>query len=280
MPLEDNQTELHLLILWDTTIPTAKDVYSRALHERTFSTVKVEVRPSIASRVARIAFMNAFYEASRHNKDVDDIRGTCPFVVMFVHARRSDYGQCLGGSATRHVARCAPTNAFKSRVRAQTHTRTSVYAIHGTDNVEETRDNLRVLGFNTDDYETLAQQRRVSWPSLEVMLAAIDGAGGMSFRGTSKAGGAHRERSISSLAMLVLLLPFWVRCPLPRHGIRLAWLPTGLASATWRSSTVVLSTSTYGPQVTATWMLSGHETCLHGAYVARRPIPALRHGPQ
>ena len=178
MPLEDNQTELHLLILWDTTIPTAKDVYSRALHERTFSTVKVEVRPSIASRVARIAFMNAFYEASRHNKDVDDIRGTCPFVVMFVHARRSDYGQCLGGSATRHVARCAPTNAFKSRVRAQTHTRTSVYAIHGTDNVEETRDNLRVLGFNTDDYETLAQQRRVSWPSLEVMLAAIDGAGG------------------------------------------------------------------------------------------------------
>ena len=151
--------ELHLIILW--TPNQCQQAYIEALN--TFNVVAVCSHHGYARKTDKIKYMNAFYQSTRHNTSVDDVRGSVAHVVIFAKIASMEYGSCAGGASARGLKTCPPTNPFKNRMRHKP----GHCVIHATDGVFETRANMRVLEYEYEHYNAL---QRPEWESLTHMF--------------------------------------------------------------------------------------------------------------
>lgn len=140
-PAADNDWEIHLIVLWTATHPNASFVYDAAIHSSAFQVVSTRMHAAFATREERVRNMNMFYERDRRNKDVDDIRGTVSFAVVFIRLMRSQYVACQGKMHSHGAAACPPTNEFKAWARNAF----PGLVVHGTDTIDESFDNMRTL---------------------------------------------------------------------------------------------------------------------------------------
>lgn len=142
LPSSQIEDELHLIVLWNPSHPRAEATYLEAL--RSFNVTKAVDHAAFPNHGSKVAALNKFYEASRMGKSVDDVRGSEPFLVLFVRLNRAQYVPCGGGASARGKTKCPPINAFKIAKRKSI----KGLVIHATDSEEETRSNLRALGIH------------------------------------------------------------------------------------------------------------------------------------
>ena len=166
----EEKAELHLIIIWTTSHRGAAAVYREAVRMFGRELTGVRMLPAYRNRAERIRHLNAFYESTRHGKNVDDVRGTEPFAILFVNLARSTYGHCMGGASARGKNTCPPVNPFKIRMR-QLH---RGLVIHATDSPDEVRENLQVLQLNLSEQE-MGLLPRPTWSSTLQMLKALNG---------------------------------------------------------------------------------------------------------
>ena len=172
--------ELHLLVLWDVTHPFSRTAYARVLGATDLVLVSAKVLPPFNSTSERLRFMNAFYEADRHGKNVNDLRGTRPFCVLYITSLASQRGPCGAAAAKRGQKLCSPVNRLKASLRAESRGRAvrrmGYFFVHGTDMVAESRANLATLG---EDYDAAlrAHGHRSRWANVSHALSALATAG-------------------------------------------------------------------------------------------------------
>jgi len=169
-------SELHLIVLWDPDHPFSREAYSRARLAQDFRLLEVRMHPSFNASTERVRFMNAFYEANRHGRNVNDARGTKPFALLYATSLASARGPCEAAARARGVVNCSPTNRFKAQLRLDSRAlrrRHGFFFVHGTDSPEEARANFAVLG---EDYDVLTR-RAPTWANVSQLLAALTQAG-------------------------------------------------------------------------------------------------------
>lgn len=159
---------LHLIVLWTTQHASAPKVYLEVL--QSFNVVGVRLHPAYANRSLRIAALNRFYQDTRHNQNVDDVRGSQPFALLFVKLPASLNVPCAGGASARGMSACPPTNDFKNSVRA----RYRGLRLHATDSLAEMRSNTAALGI---DYEEAITGRLRLWANRSAALGTLEAAG-------------------------------------------------------------------------------------------------------
>ena len=166
--LQQQDLELHLIVLWNTTHPDAASTYEQALDEFGTSIVATEMHAAYSTSKERISRLTRFYEKNLPpGFMLDDARGRGAFLLIYLKLTKSQYGPCRGGASGRGLTSCPLTNQFKSSVR----TKIPTLLVHATDSVTETTDNLNALGLS---YASRFGVHRASWNSLEDVLHALD----------------------------------------------------------------------------------------------------------
>ena len=166
--LQQQDLELHLIVLWNTTHPDAASTYEQALDRFGTSIVATEMHAAYNTSKERISRLTQFYEKNLPpGFMLDDARGRGAFLLIYLKLTKSQYGPCRGGASGRGLTSCPLTNQFKSSVRRKVPT----LLVHATDSVTETTDNLNALGLS---YASRFGVHRASWNSLEDVLHALD----------------------------------------------------------------------------------------------------------
>ena len=158
------EEEIHLLISWQAS--STESLYYCALKE--FDVVTVETHPGWQQHSERVSRMNSFYERTRNHENVDDDRGKEQFTIIIAKLHRTLYTPCKTGSALKGGAYCAPTSAFKAKMR-KAHN-----FVHVTDNPVETRENLVVLGLGSYSDYMSRPTLPLAWNSPEALFASLN----------------------------------------------------------------------------------------------------------
>jgi hypothetical protein len=159
-----------MVVIWTTQHADAPAVYAEALSH--FQTVMgVRIHPAYTTNQEKVTALNRFYEDDRRGKNIDDVRGTQPFALIFVKLPSTPRVPCTGGISARGMKECPVTNAFKTQVRRRHHG----LVIHATDTTAKMRENVAALGIS---YGGIAAQRgRVPWSNRSEVLHALEAAG-------------------------------------------------------------------------------------------------------